>query len=171
MVTRNGVIAADVHGYIDNDFDNPGPQLNKETQFTIRGYHSLMNRDKDPVFERLEKQRASELGFLGKSKDDTGEGDDEEPGYESGGSEVSQDRCRESPAYPMCEDNCWLKQASSIPSSASQSSGKPAKISSLEPIDIYTELEPGFTCVLVIEPGTRDEQIRCTLEPMEILGV
>jgi hypothetical protein len=108
---------------------------------------------------------------LGKDKDDSGEGDDEEPGYESGGSEVSQDRCRESPAYPMCEGNCWLKQASSIPSPASQSSDKLAKISNLEPINIHAELEPGFTRVLVIEPGTRDEQISCTLEPMEILGV
>jgi hypothetical protein len=136
LVTRDGVIATDVHGYVDNDFDNPGPRLNKETQFITRGHHSLMNRDKDPVFERLGKQLARTLVPLGKDKDDTGEGDDEEPGYESGGSEVSQDRCRESPAYPMCEDNCWLKQASSIPSPVSQSSDKPAKISTLEPIDI-----------------------------------
>lgn len=171
LVTRDGVIATDTHGYVDNDFDNPGPRLNKETQFITRGYHSLINRDKDPVFERLGKQLARTLMPLGKGKDDSGEGDDEEPGYESGGSEVSQDRCRESPAYPMCEDNCWLKQASSIPSPASQSSDKPAKISTLEPIDICTELEPGFTRVLVIEAGTRDEQIGCTLEPMEILGV
>jgi hypothetical protein len=110
LVTRDGVIATDVHGYVDNDFDNPGPRLNKETQFITRGHHSLMNRDKDPVFERLGKQLARTLVPLGKDKDDTGKGDDEEPGYESGGSEVSQDRCRESPAYPMCEDNCWLSK-------------------------------------------------------------
>lgn len=167
LVTRDGVIATDVHGYVDNDFDNPGPLLNKETQSITRGYHSLMNCGKDPVFERLGKQLERTLMPLGEDKDDTGE----ELGYESGGSEVSQDRCRKSPAYPMCEDNCWLKQASSISSPASQSSDKPAKISSLEPDDIYTELESGFTRILVIEPGTRDEQIRCTLDTMEILGV
>ncbi|KAH6696422.1 heterokaryon incompatibility protein-domain-containing protein [Leptodontidium sp. MPI-SDFR-AT-0119] len=153
LVTRDGVIAMDAHGYVDNDFDNPGPRLNKETQFINRGYHSLMNQDKDPVFERLGKQLAWELVPC---KDYTGEGEDGAPGYESGGSEVSQDRCRESPAYP-------------IP--ASQSGDKPAQISPLEPIDIYTKLAPGFTRILVIEPRTRNEQIRCTLEPIEILGV
>jgi hypothetical protein len=170
LVTRDGVIATDVHGYVDNDFDNPGPRLNKATQSITRGYDSLMNRDKDPVFERLGKQLAQTLMPLGKGKD-TCEGDDEEPGYESGGSDVSLDRCQEPPAYPMCENNCWLKQASSIPSPASQFSDKPAKISTSEPIDIYTELESGFTRVIVIELGTRDEKIRCTLESMEILGV
>jgi hypothetical protein len=165
LFTHDGLIATDTHGYVDNDFDNPGPRLNKETQFITRGYHSLMNRDKDPVFERLDQQLMRTVVHH------TGKGDDEEPGYESGGSEVSQDRCRESPAYPICEDNCWLKQASSIASPASQSSDKPAKFTTLQPIDIYTELEPGFTRVLVIEQGTPDEQIRCTLETMEILGV
>jgi hypothetical protein len=106
LVTRDSAIATDALGHVDNDFDNPGPRLNKETQFITRGYHSLMNYDKDPVFERLGKQLARTLVSLGKDKDDTGEGDDGEPGYESGGSEVSQDRCREFPAYPMCEDNC-----------------------------------------------------------------
>jgi hypothetical protein len=165
LFTRDGVIATDAHGYIDNDFDNSGPQLNKETQSITRGYHSLMNRDKDPVFERLGNQLAQTVMHH------TSVGDDKEPGYESGGSEVSLDRCRESPAYPMCEDSCWLKQASSIPSPASQSSNKPTQITTLQPIDIYTELEPGLTRVLVIEPGTHDEQIRCMLETIEIMGV
>ncbi|KAF3033146.1 hypothetical protein E8E12_002975 [Didymella heteroderae] len=168
LYTRDGVLATDVHGRLDNDFDNPGPRLNKETQFTTRGHHSALNPDKDPVFERLERQLAQTLGFG--SKNGTGEANDEEPGYESGGSEVSQERCRESPAYPMCKDDCWLKQASSIRGSAPLATGKGAELFPLDLTNIYSELEPGFTRVLEIEAGSNDECIRCTLEPMEILG-
>ena len=102
LVTRDAVIATDTHGYVDNDFDNTGPQLNKETQVITRGYHSLMNREKDPVLERLSKQLAQTL-VPGK---DSSKEDENELEYESGGSEVSLDRCRMSPAYPMCEANC-----------------------------------------------------------------
>ncbi|KAI3324016.1 heterokaryon incompatibility protein-domain-containing protein [Xylariaceae sp. AK1471] len=171
FATRDGVIAIDTHGYVDNDFDNPGPRLHSETQCIARGYHSLMNHDKDPVFKRLHKQLLQSLMPPSKNEDNINEGDDEALGYESGGSEVSQDRCQVSPAYPICDGNCWLKRASSIPIPVSQSSNRPTHISTLESIDIYTRLEPGFTRVLIIEPGTCDDPMRCTLEPMEILGI
>jgi len=171
LTTRDGILAADVHGYLDNDFDNPGPRLNKETQFMTRGHHSLMNREMETVFERLGKQLRRTLVSHANDPDDIAEGNEGDPGYESGGSEVSQDRCRESPAYAICEDDCWLKQASLIRSPIPQSTHKLAKISTLETTGIYTELEHGFTRVLVIDPGMQGDQIRCTLEPMEILGV
>lgn len=174
LATRDGVVAIDVHGHVDNDFDNPGPEMHKETQIISRGHHSLMNIDKDPVFERLGKQLTQSLLALGDQDEvKAGQGDDgEDPGYESGGSDVSQDHCRYSPAYPMCKADCWLSQASFVPIPVVH----PPRAKALDisasggAEDIYTDIEPGFTRLLIIEPGNQDDEIRCTLVPMEIIG-
>ncbi|KAF3035054.1 hypothetical protein E8E11_003636 [Didymella keratinophila] len=159
------------HGYIDNDFDNPGPRVNEETQYITRGYHALMNRDKDPVFKQLDKLAAQASLSLGRGKDGGGEEGDQDLGYESGGSEVSMEQCRESPAYPICKEDCWLKQALSRPSADQQPKCPTLDASGLGSASIYGALDPCFTRVLVIAPGTCDEQIRCTLAPMEIQGI
>jgi hypothetical protein len=170
MITRDGVLATDVHGYVDNEFDNPGPRLHEETQFITRGYHSLMNYENDDVFERLGKQLMNTVLQPKKDNDGTAEAQSEDQGYESEGSAVSMDRCRYSPAYPMCDDDCWLKQASPLPENHTKTSHQSVEVSSAEKTDLYTALESGFTRVLVIEPGTSDDKFKCTLEPMEIIG-
>jgi hypothetical protein len=171
LYTRDGFLATDTHGNIDNDFDNPGPRVNKETQYITRGYHDLMDRDKDPVFKRLDQLASQTLLSLGRAKEDgAGEGD-HDLGYESGGSEVSVEQCRESPAYPTCEDNCWLKQASLCSNLGPQPKCSIPNVPGLEPTSIYGEIDPGFTRVVVIDPGAWNEQIRCMLEPMEIPGI
>ncbi|KAF2996747.1 hypothetical protein E8E14_001199 [Neopestalotiopsis sp. 37M] len=166
--TRDGVLATDVHGYVDNDFDNTGPRLNRVTQAITRGYYSLKTRNKDPVFQRLAMQREQILMPLDTKEFASGDAADQ--GYDSGASDVSVDRCRESPAYPKCDVNCWLKQAYAIPGPTSRAIDQPRTISISELHDIYTPLRPGFTRILTIHPGAMKEQIRCTLEPMEILG-
>ena len=143
-------IATDVHGYIDNDFDNPGPKMNKEAQCINSGYHSLIDREKDPIFERSREQLNQALVPLGEGCHGSSAEDDLQQGYESGGSDVSKGHSQESPAYPMCQDTCWLRKASLLPGTMSPPRVQGANTSFLVPAEIYTKLEPSFTCVLVI---------------------
>lgn len=163
---ENDFIAVDIHGNFDLDCDNPGPVLNRESQWISQGYTSLKNVGNIPAIQKKEAQ-LSEAVFPG-SKYVHGQ-DSEDPGYEFSSSEVSQHRCRVSPYYPACDSSCWLKAVRDLPRSEELS--LPFADSLPASPDVYQHLNASETRVLILQPGPGMEPIVCQLEAMAIPGV
>lgn len=129
------------------------------------GHLSFKNRDFEGLRRRVMRTNMESL-LRPLNRMNVG---DDDAGYESNSSRVSQDHCRISPYYPACEENCWLRNI--------EHHNKPAagtgvqKIELKSPSQVYESLEPDHIRILTIEPGPCDTPISCKLTPHFILAL
>ncbi|USP79427.1 hypothetical protein yc1106_06701 [Curvularia clavata] len=156
------VLVTDVHGYLDDDFDNPGPELRPDSQMISSGLLSFQNKDFEGLRQRVLRTNVESL-LRPLNRMDVKENDD---GYESDSSRVSQEHCRMSPYYPPCDDDCWLRHIPLQGERAAETNAATIVTKSVPPI--YQSLEPDYIRILTIQPGLRDTTLSCELTACSI---
>jgi hypothetical protein len=156
------VLVTDVNGYLDNDFDNPGPELKTDSQMISGSHLSFKHRDFEGLRQQVLRTNTESLlrplNKMSVTEDD--------PSYESDSSRVSRDHCRISPYYAPCEQDCWLRNI--------QQHDEPAvkteidKVAMTSASRVYESLEPDYIRILTVRPGSRDATISCELTPYSI---
>jgi hypothetical protein len=158
----DGVLIKDIHGRLDLDFDNYGPELVEEPQSIDLGLLAWHTKDQIEEQQAFMRKRVHAMASL-----DAGGATGIDDGSESDTSVISVDRCRESPYYPFCEASCWLKTLHSSGAEEFLDTSELAEVPSFAH-DVYQDLQPGFTRVLILEPGDINAEIFCTLEHINI---
>lgn len=151
----DGVLLRDINGRLDLDFDNEGPELSSENQMMSGGLLKYKSEDDEAIRERNQALRR----MFGNPDDDAG--------YESESSVISQDHCHTSPHYPQCGDDCWLRNIAEATPSSNEEEKEVIFLPTGLP-NVYEPLESGHIRLLVLEPGPADDMIVCRLEHRNI---
>lgn len=152
------VLVTDVHGRLDQDFDNRGPELVKESQMISRGHIASKNREDDEVYRRSLRQNMNSLLRPALEQDVV-----DDAGYESAGSEVSLEHCRRSPYYPPCGEDCWLREKLVKQIEKTINISVADDLLASVPPGVYRPLDPNFMRLLILQPGSTENPVVCEL--------
>lgn len=168
-VLRNDPNIVDAFGKFDKDYYNTGPEMSSEWHPALNCYNSILNEEE--LATKRGKARKRILATLPLDPTNNGElwSQREALSRSSSVSSVSVVSIAGEPGsdYQLCSSNCWLRHTVSETPPVSIKARADVRLS-LENPTVYQSIKQAHTRIVCIAPGSFDEAITCTIEPLAL---